>query len=274
VVRAKQRELRYTHGRHHAGTMSNDSLTSVQRALDILRALGRGPLRVQAVADAVGREKSQVSRTLKVLADAGFATRDPDTRAYRLGWQLFALAGGAGDAALRQEAPAVLRTLVQRTGEAAHVTVLAGNTAITVMTDRPGRPLEANEWIGRASPLPCTSAGRALLLDLDGAELSERLAAYPDRLPGTDRAPRTEAALRERLRAERAAGCTTAVEEYEPGLVAIAAPVRDFRGAAVAAVNVSAPVFRLPADALEPVAAAVRDAGERLSTALGHADGA
>jgi len=34
-------------------------------------------------------------------------------------------------------------------------------------------------------------------------------------------------------------------EEFEPGLVGVSAPVRDFRGAVIAAINVSAPKGRL-----------------------------
>ena len=34
-------------------------------------------------------------------------------------------------------------------------------------------------------------------------------------------------------------------EESEPGLVAVAAPIRDFSGGVVAAINISGPKFRL-----------------------------
>jgi DNA-binding IclR family transcriptional regulator len=251
------------------GDVSNDSLSSVVRALDVLRALSRGPLRVQAVSRAVGKEKTQVSRTLKVLADAGFVERDPDTLEYRLGWQLFALASAAGDERLHRQAPAVLRDLARRLGEAAYLSVLAGHEAVTVLTERPGRALQAHEWIGHTSPLTCTSSGRALLIGVPDDEVETLLGAYPPPLPGTQRAPRAASEVLERLRVERANGYVVTVEEFEPGLVAVAAPVIDFRGSAVAAVNVSAPLFRLPADALAPVINSVREAATRLSGVLG-----
>ena len=55
------------------------------RALDVLLALGdesataNGGLGVLGVATLLGREKSQVSRTLKTLAERGLVDRDPDT---------------------------------------------------------------------------------------------------------------------------------------------------------------------------------------------------
>ncbi|MGP4020223.1 IclR family transcriptional regulator [Saccharopolyspora sp. 5N708] len=249
--------------------MTTDSLSSVQRALEVLRALGPGPLRVQAVAAALGKEKTQVSRTLKVLAESGFVERDPETLEYRLGWQLFALAGGASDSRLLQQAPPVLRGLVRTLGEAAYLTVLSGSAAVTVLAERSGRTLQAHEWVGRLSPLNCTASGRALLIGRPQDEVRTLLAAQPEPLSGTERAPRTTAAVLDRLRAEQAAGYGMAIEESEPGLVAIAAPVHDFRGATVAAVNVSAPAFRLPPDARAPAVTAVIDAATRLSRALG-----
>lgn len=224
---------------------------------------------MQSVAVALGKEKTQVSRTLKVLAEGGFVERDPETLEYRLGWQLFALAGAASDSRLLQQAAPVARGLMRTTGEAAYLTVLSGNAAVTVLAERPGRALQANEWIGRLSPLNCTASGRALLYGRPSDELDALLTAQPDRLPGTERAPRTAEEVRERLRAEQDAGYSAAVEESEPGLVAVAAPVRDFRGTTVAALNVSAPVFRLPPDHLARAATAVVDAASRLSHSLG-----
>lgn len=265
----QQRTLLHAHAIRENEVVATDGLSSVQRALDVLRALGSGPLRVQSVAEALGKEKTQVSRTLKVLAENGFVERDPDTLEYRLGWQLFALAGAASDSRLLRQAAPVVRGLMRATGEAAYLTVLNGGAAVTVLAERPGHTLQPHEWIGRLSPLTCTSSGRALLIGRPEDEVEALLAAQPGRLPGTERAPRSPEAVRERLRAEERAGCSVAVEELEPGLVAVAAPVRDFRGTTVAALNVSAPVVRLPPDHLEHATAAVVDAAARLSHALG-----
>jgi DNA-binding IclR family transcriptional regulator len=73
---------------------------------------------------------------------------------------------------------------------------------------------------------------------------------------------------REEIARARADGYAIVREEFEPGLVAAAAPVRDGAGRVVAAVNVSAPAFRF-GDRLEEAAAAVVAAAAELSGALG-----
>jgi DNA-binding IclR family transcriptional regulator len=251
--------------------MANDSLTSVHRALDVLRALGSGPLGVQAVAETLDAEKTQISRTLKVLFEEGFAERDPQSLEYRLGWRLYALAGAAGDSRLRQDAPKALRALVRELGEAAYLTVREGDAALTVLSEQAGRSVQAREWIGRVTPLNCTSSGRALLFGMDDDEIATLLATRPGELPGTRRAPRTVAAVVKRLRQERQAGHVVSAEEYEIGLTAVAAPVLDFRGTPLVAVNVSVPTFRLTQDGLKRVVKAVTSTATELSASNGAA---
>jgi len=241
--------------------------------LDVLLALGsdealdRDGLGVVRIATLVGREKSQVSRCLKALASVGFAERDADTRHYRLGWRLLALGARAGDACLLHAAPPVLDDLVARIGETAHLSVLDGVEVLTLLSEAPAAAVRASGWQGRRVPATCTSAGRALLFDHSGEELERRFA-------GTDlprcgpNAARSLAQLRERIEGDRARGWSVSDEEFEPGLVAVAAPVRSPRGVIVAAVNVSAPKFRL-GGALEPAGRHVLTAAGRLSAMLG-----
>jgi DNA-binding IclR family transcriptional regulator len=253
--------------------MANDSLTSVRRALDVLGTLASGPLGVQAVAEALDVEKTQVSRTLKVLFEEGFAERDPQSLEYRLGWRLYALAGAAGDSLLRQDAPKAIRMLVRELGEAAYLTVREGDAALTVLSEQAGRSVQAREWIGRVTPLNCTSSGRALLFGLADDEIAALLRTGTGELPGTRRAPRTVDDVVERLRQERPVGYVISAEEYEIGLTAVAAPVLDFRGTPMAAVNVSVPSFRLTPEVLGRIVAAVTSTAAELS-ASGEVDAA
>jgi IclR family transcriptional regulator, KDG regulon repressor len=247
--------------------MSVEASSGLRRALAVLFALERGELGVTQVAKLVGREKSQVSRTLKVLADAGLVERDPETLAYRLGWRVFGLAANAGEHRLVAAAPPCLRGLVARFEESAHLSVLQGSGVLTVHSESPAQAVHAVNWVGRVVPAVCASAGYALLVDHERDELAGLLpeAAFRRRHP---RGPQSVDELAQRLGETRARGYSLVREELEPGLVAVGAPVRDFRGRVVAAINVSAPTFRFE-HRLEEAGEHVRAAAAELSTALG-----
>ena len=252
--------------------------TGLERMIDILSALGEpesagnGGLGVVRIAELVGREKSQVSRALRSLDQAGLVERDPATRAYRLGWRVFTLAARVGNQRLLALAPPVLRGLVGALGETAHLTVLDGGEVVTVLSVSSPSTVRAIEWTGRGVPVHCTSAGRALLLDHDAGSLVTLLGEGEGDLTlaaAGPTAPRDIAELARRIECARAVGYAAIDGEFEDGHTGVAAPVRDFRGRIVAAVNVSAPAFRL-ATRLDAAGHEVKAAADGLSAKLGH----
>jgi IclR family KDG regulon transcriptional repressor len=127
--------------------------------------------------------------------------------------------------------------------------------------------VRAGDWSGYRAPAHCTSAGRALLLDHDRAALAARFGG--DGLePLGPGAPRDVGELHERVAVARATGFAAVVDEFEAGLAGVAAPVRDFRGRIVAAINVSAPTFRL-VERLPDAGREVRAAADDLSARMG-----
>jgi IclR family KDG regulon transcriptional repressor len=248
--------------------------TSLRRGLAILFALadenaaGNGHLGVVRIAELVGREKSQVSRSLQTLAEYGIVERDPASRGYRLGWRLFALAAQAGEPRLLDAATPVITRLVATLGERAHLSVLEGAEVLTLLSEGPTHAVQTAGWIGRSAPAYCTASGRALLLDHDASELRSLFASTPFEGFGPD-CPRNVDELADRIRKARVRGYAAVDEEFEPGLVAVAAPLRNFGGRIVAALNVSAPKFRFGAR-LDSAGAEVRAAADELSRELGR----
>jgi IclR family KDG regulon transcriptional repressor len=223
-------------------------------------AMSQGGMRVTQIGERLGREKSQVSRALKVLAEYGLVERAHDALSYRLGWRIYALAQLGGRPRLLEEAAPRLRALAARTQERAHLSVLQGAEVLTLLSESAGRAVEAVGWVGRMTPAYCTSAGRALLFDHDREQLEARFAGVDLRrlAPNTPTDLDTVAALVEEAR-ER--GYALSDEEFEAGLVGVAAPVRDASGAIVASFNVSAPTFRVadPGDLVKAVTEGVSE---------------
>jgi IclR family transcriptional regulator, KDG regulon repressor len=251
--------------------VAGDGGTSLRRGLLALEVLASDDaqdtgLGVVDVARRLGVDKSQASRTLRALADHGLAERDGASRAYRLGPRLFAYAALVSERRLLRIAPPVLRALVDAIGERAHLSVLDGPTVITLASCSPPHAVQAAGWAGRMVPAYCSAAGRALLLDHDPAALRARFKGVALASHG----PNTVASLEELVdRMEQATrlGYAVAEEELEPGLVAVAAPVRRFDGAIVSALNVSGPSFRF-GPRLHEAGTEVARAAEQLSLVL------
>jgi DNA-binding IclR family transcriptional regulator len=235
----------------------NPGTAALARGLAILDALadpsvGREGLGVVRLAELVGADKSQVSRALRALDERGYVDRDPETLAYRLGWHVFGLAAQAADGRLLDAARPVLRELVAAFGESVHLSVRQGAAVLTLLSESPAATLHAPGRVGGLAPLATTSAGRVLASDLSEPEL-EALGL---------------ASARAAIAKASEDGYAIVREEFEPGLVAAAAPIRGVSGVVVAALNVSAPLFRFD-DRLESAARHLVVAADGLSIAIG-----
>ena len=126
--------------------------------------------------------------------------------------------------------------------------------------------LGSTNWVGQRVPHHGSVIGKVFLAD----------GAVPHRDgPLEHLAPRTitdPGELRQDLELTRARGYATAVDELEPGLWAVAAPVRDAGGAVVAALSISGPTVRLRDGLLDELGRLVRDEASTLSVRIGYDD--
>ncbi len=250
--------------------------SGLRRDMALLHALAsdearaRGGLGVVRLAEMLGRDKSQVSRALRALEQVGLVARDAATREYRLGWQLFGLAARAGEPRLLHCAPPLMRDLVGQLGESVHLCVLQANQVLTVLTEAPQHAFRASGWVGRNFPAYCSSAGRALLVDSTRDDLARRFLHTAFVPFGPVQLVHSVAELYDQVALARRRGYATVCEEFEPELVGVSAPVRDFRGQVVAALNVSAPKFRMGAT-LDAAGRATALVAGQLSAQLGWA---
>lgn len=249
----------------------------LRRDLDLLEALASaeaqraGGLGVVRIGQLVGREKSQVSRALKALAAEGIVERDPDTLEYRLGWRLFSLVARTAENRLVQAADRVMRTLSAELEETCHLCVLRDGEVLTLLSVS-GHSYRVHGWEGRGVPAACTSAGRVLLMDATPDELYVRFGAADDIAPGFPRAlAHTLPELWMQIQRCRRDGFGRVREEFEDGLSGVSAPVRDFRGRVIAALNISAPTERI-GDRMAAAGRVAAAAARRVSAQLGWAD--
>lgn len=211
------------------------------RGLDVLTALAalikdRQRATVGEIARALGRERSQISRTLSTLDRAGLVERHPD-RSFTLAWSWYAAAQELTAQRLLAHGLEALESLSSLLGEATFLSLLQGDTTLTTLESLPARSRMIGSWIGRAYPAYCSDAGRACLWDASADEIRAIFSTTAFIAQGPNTATSVDEFLA-RLDDDRERGFAVVDQEAEPGLASVAAPVWDFRGEVVAAVQV------------------------------------
>lgn len=215
---------------------------SVDRALLVLEALaaaGPAGLSLAELASRLEVHKTTAHRALAALRFREFVVQDPSSGHYVLG----GAATGLAEAFFGEEnLPALLHpalvALCAQTQELVHLGVLSGAQVVYLDKVEPERAVRVWSAVGRRMPAVTTALGRALLASRGASrEVVERFAEAI----GTE--ADAEAAWRE-ISLARERGWAREVEENEPGIACVGAPVLR-GGVAVAAVSVTAPVERM-----------------------------
>lgn len=223
------------------------------------------PLGVSDLAMRAELPKSTVSRLMGALERNGLVSQDGDRGCFRPGPLLLRFARRGADQDLIELAERPMRTLAEATGETITLGTVSADGIDHLAQVESSHFIGATQWMGRHVPLHCSANGKVLLAfgaatlppDAPLEALTSRTIAEPARLAAE-------------LEAVRAAGCATAVDELELGLSAIAAPVLDANGRAVAALSVSGPTLRLSPRRVEELRPIVIKQARALSERLGH----
>lgn len=245
-------------------------MQSVDRAITVLEILARrGEAGVTEVASEIDVHKSTAFRLLGALEGHGLVEQAEDRGKYRLGFGLIPLAGAVSDRLdVTRQGRAVCARLASEMGETINLAVLQQHWAVNVDQALGPSTVSTHNWIGRLTPLHCTSSGKILLAHVPAERRAELLAAS-----GMEQlTPRTltlTGTLETELARVRTAGYAVALEEYEMGLNAVAAPVHDRSGAVIAALSVSGPAYRLDEDRLTALTAPLRRGADEISRRMG-----
>ena len=188
---------------------------------------------------------STVSRQLGTLAASGLVERVASTGRYRLGLRIVHLANALlARLDVRAVARPHLEELVRRTGETATLSVPGEEDAITVDFVSGAHHVQPISRLGRPSIAHATSAGK-IMLAFSGRPLpAGPLRSYA---PRTITDPKT---LEKEIERVREQGWARAIEEREPGLSAIAAPIHSSRGDLEAIAALQGPTSRFDAVAV------------------------
>ncbi len=253
----------------HVRTASGP-VRSVDRALLVLEILAReGEATLGKMAAELGVHKSTVSRLVEALAQHQMVSPPEGDSGYRLGPGCLRLAAAtAGTLDVSTVAQSVCDELAAELDETCTVAILREGMVINVCQAEGGTTIGTRNWIGQRTPPHATSNGKVLLAALPEEEVEQVLEGRLERFTGHTITRR--ATLWAALREIREKGYAYAREEYEEGLQAVAAPIRDHTGAVIAALSAAGPVYRLSDEEFPRVRDAVIRAADEVSRRMGH----
>ena len=200
----------------------------------VLDAVAARPCTLAELVTATGMPRATAHRLAVALEVHGLVRRDPEGR-FALGLHLAALGGAAASAfPLAELSRPALEALRDDTGESVQLYVRDGDGRRCVASLDSPNELRTIVAVGSVLPLDRGSAGRVLV---DPSSTGRR-------------------------------GWVESVEEREPGVASVSAPVRSADGAVLAVVSVSGPVGRTTRQPGRRYGEAVREAAEGIERAV------
>jgi IclR family acetate operon transcriptional repressor len=212
---------------------------------------GDGATSVGELAERSGLPKSTVSRAVSALERRGLLQRDGARRSVRPGPVLLGLARrGVPDADLVDLAGPILEGLGEASGETINLAVPTplGVEHLAQVDSR--HFIGSTNWLGRRVEYSTTAVGKVFAA----------FGAAPPELAVSEAV----------LETVRARGYAVAVGELEPGLAAMAAPVRDAAGGTIAALSISGPDHRLTTVRISELAPVLVAGADGLSARIGY----
>ena len=218
----------------------------LHKTLDILETIREthSGLGLSDLARAVGLPKPTAYRIIATLEGRGYLARNPAGH-YQMTRKLFDLQQNESEEqSLMRIAPKQMEKLVASCRETVNLGILDAGEVVVISTLESPQSIRMTSKVGNRRHLHSTALGKVLLSALSEKEVERliRLQGLPRLMPKT---LTTRDALSAELALVRKQGYAVDNEENEPGGRCIAAPIIGHDGRVLAALSISAPIFRM-----------------------------
>ncbi len=280
-VRAKQRETEARSARvglARVRGVKQDSrprggVQSLARAFSIMEEIARNRdgIGLAELSKRVGLHNSTTFHLVKTMVSLGYVRQMKDSKRYRIGRPLFALAASALDEVeMVSLATPILEELSRETGESAHFSVRLEDAVVVLARTGGKGAFQLTDRAGAVRPAHCTALGKIMLAALTPDQLEQFLARAELRAH-TSKSITSVDLLRREIAEVQRSGVAIDDGEFDPEVRCAALPVRDFSGQVIGSIGISGPVWRLSIEALQKRARRMRAAADRLSLEFGYA---
>jgi DNA-binding IclR family transcriptional regulator len=243
-------------------------IRSVTRALQVLIAVSElGEADLSTVARTVGLHPTTTLRMLESLRSRDLIRQRRGL--YEIGARAFEIGCSfVNRKPLAHEAQALVDELARRVNETASFGILDDGEVLYLAIAPGERELGIQSTAGGRHPVYCTALGKALIAHLPWEAVGSILERHPPvRLTSSTLVDLAQ--LRRELERVARQGFAIDAEERVPGVVCVAAPIRDQTGTVVAAISISGPRLRLTSRRIPSLAQQVRKIADEASGILG-----
>ena len=244
---------------------------SLGRAFAILEEVARHRegIGLADLSKLVGLHNSTTFHLAKTMVSLGYLRQEKDSKRYRIGRPLFALAASALDEIeMVNVATPVLEDLSRETSESSHFAVRLGDAVVVIArTSGPGA-FQLTDRVGVVRPAHCTALGKIILASLRPDQL-KRFLERVEMKPSTEKSITDIPVLLREIAEIQRSGIAFDDGEFNPEVRCVAVPVKDFTGQIIGALGISGPIWRLSNQALHNSAKIVQAAANRLSAEFG-----
>lgn len=255
-----------------AGGKQRGGVQSLARAFGIMEevARSRDGISLAELSKRVGLHNSTTFHLVKTLVSLGYVRQIKDSKRYRIGRPLFALAASALDEIeMVSLATPVLEDLSRETGESGHFAVRMGDSLVVIARTAAPGAFQLTERVGVVRPMHCTALGKVILAALRTDQL-DRFFARTELTAVTPKSITEPDVLKKDIEEVRKSGIAFDDGEFNPEVRCVGVPVKDFTGQVIGAIGISGPIWRLSIQSLQGRAATVQAAAKRLSVEFGY----
>lgn len=243
---------------------------AVERALAILDCLdsSKRGMNISELSRKLDIPKSSTHVIVVTLERLGYVQRKPDSLKYHLGLKAYGLGRGMmKNLSVAEIALPALRVLVDQIHLPAHLAVPDGDQGVYIQKVDAPSLIKIDTYIGRRMDLHCTGVGKVILA-WGPEEVAEHILAKQVYIRHTRNTITSARAMKWELGRIRAAGFAVDDEEEELAVRCVAVPVFNPSGRFCAALSVTGTTSQIPLDAIDSVAARLKQVAASIFTNL------
>lgn len=245
---------------------------TLTRGLAVIQAVADGARDLKQISQMLGTTRSTTHRLANCLVQERYLRFTPNA-GYVLGPKLIELGFQARDeVSLSVVARPYLEQLAEQSGDTIHL-ALQDADDVLYLDKIPGKKgLEMRSRVGHRMPIATTGVGKALMLGMREEEwktlYQKRSTATGSYASGLLR-KRSWTEFRDQMREYVKGGYAFDLEDNEPSIRCVAAPIYDASHVIVAAISVSSTLPYMPLKRMQSLIAVVQAAAAGISSELG-----